>query len=111
MGEGCGILVLRRVRDAIADGQKIYALVRGIGSSSDGKGKGITAPNPRGQHLAIRRAYETAQITPQMVSYVECHGTSTHVGDRVEAEVLNESVAQNRSTPLRIGSVKSNIGT
>lgn len=110
MGEGCGILILRRLSDAIADGQKIYALVRGIGSSSDGKGKGITAPNPRGQRLAINRAYESAQISPEQVSYVECHGTSTQVGDRVEAEVLNETIAKQRSTPLRIGSVKSNIG-
>ena len=108
MGEGCGILVLKRLSDAKRDNDRIYATIRGIGASSDGKGKGITAPNPRGQRLAIRRAYENAQFAIQTVDYIECHGTSTIVGDKVEVDVLSEIVGAGNN--VRIGSVKSNIG-
>ena len=63
MGEGCAILVLKRLSDAERDGDRIYATIRGIGSSSDGKGKGITAPNPKGQRLALQRAYQNAGVS------------------------------------------------
>ena len=113
MGEGVGILVLKRLTDAERDGDRVYAVIRGIGGSSDGKGKGITAPNPEGQRRALARAYENARIDPAEVDLFECHGTSTVVGDKVEVEALSELVGRGRRGargPARIGSIKSNIG-
>jgi malonyl CoA-acyl carrier protein transacylase len=112
MGEGVGILVLKRLRDALRDGDRVYAVVRGIGASSDGKGKGITAPNPDGQRRALSRAYEDAAVDPVDVDLFECHGTSTIVGDKVEVESLAKLVGEGRRAgrPARIGSIKSNIG-
>jgi len=112
MGEGAAILVLKRLSDAERDGDKIYAVLRGMGGSSDGKGKGITAPNPIGQKFAIERAWQNAGLSPATVSYIEGHGTSTRVGDVVEvqsaADVLNGFALPAHSVAL--GSVKSNIG-
>ncbi len=112
MGEGAAILLLKRLADAERDGDKIYAVLRGMGGSSDGKGKGITAPNPIGQKFAIERAWQNAGLSPKTVSYIEGHGTSTRVGDVVEvqsaAEVLNGFALPSHSVAL--GSVKSNIG-
>ncbi|MAA78234.1 MAG: hypothetical protein CL916_03165 [Deltaproteobacteria bacterium] len=110
MGEGCGILILKRLRDAQRDGDKIYAVIDGMGASSDGKGKGITAPNPIGQRYALERAYAASNIEAGSIELVECHGTSTIVGDQVELETLRDIQPSNRTTPLRVGSVKSNIG-
>ncbi len=113
MGEGCGVVVLKRLGDAVRDGDRVYAIIRSIGASSDGKGKGITAPNPEGQRRALRRAYDIAGVDPGSVDLFECHGTSTHVGDKVEVEALGELVAGRRTStsgPARIGSIKSNIG-
>ena len=112
MGEGAAIFVLKRLADAERDGDKIYAVLRGMGGSSDGKGKGITAPNPVGQKLAIERAWHNAGLPPSTVTYVEGHGTSTRVGDVVEVQsvvdVLRDSHLPEHSVAL--GSVKSNIG-
>jgi len=112
MGEGAAIFVLKRLADAERDGDKIYAVLRGIGGASDGKGKGITAPNPVGQKLAIERAWEKAGLSPATVTMMEGHGTSTRVGDVVEVQsmkdVLNEAHLPVGSVAL--GSVKSNIG-
>ena len=83
MGEGAAIFLLKRLEDAEKAGDKIYAVLRGVGSSSDGKGKGITAPNPTGQQLAIQRAWQNAGVNPSSVGLIEGHGTSTRVGDRV----------------------------
>ncbi len=111
MGEGVGILVVKRLSDAIRDNDRIYAIIRGFGASSDGKGKGITAPNPEGQRRALHRAYDNAGVDPADVDLFECHGTSTVVGDKVEAEALTELVGPGRRRrPARIGSIKSNIG-
>jgi malonyl CoA-acyl carrier protein transacylase len=113
MGEGAAILVLKRLSDAERDGDRIYATIRGIGASSDGKGKGITAPNIRGQIRALRRAYAKADLDPVEVDLMECHGTSTVVGDKVEVEALTDLIGANRRGargPVRIGSVKSQIG-
>ena len=110
MGEGCGVVVLKRLSDAVRDGDRVYAVIRGFGASSDGKGKGVTAPNPEGQKRALRRAYENAGVSPGSVDLFECHGTSTHVGDKVEVEALADLLAGTRATPARIGSIKSNIG-
>jgi malonyl CoA-acyl carrier protein transacylase len=112
MGEGAAIFLLKRLADAERAGDKIYAVIRGIGGSSDGKGKGITAPNPIGQKLAIERAWQNAGLSPATVTYIEGHGTSTRVGDVVEvrsaADVLSSLHLSTGSVGL--GSVKSNIG-
>jgi malonyl CoA-acyl carrier protein transacylase len=112
MGEGCAVLLLKRLADAERDGDRVYALVKGLGSSSDGKGKGITAPNPEGQRLALQRAYAEAGISPAEVGLVEAHGTSTTVGDAVEAKVLSElfEAAGTRPRAVALGSIKSQIG-
>ncbi|NMB77448.1 MAG: acyltransferase domain-containing protein, partial [Myxococcales bacterium] len=112
MGEGAGMLLLKRLADAERDGDRIYAVIRGMGSASDGKGKGITAPNPIGQRLAMQRAYRQAGISPAEVTLLEAHGTSTTVGDMVEAEVANELFAAAGARPgsVAVGSVKSQIG-
>ncbi len=112
MGEGAAIFILKRLADAERHGDKIYAVLRGIAGASDGKGKGITAPNPVGQKLAIERAWQNAGLSPATVSLIEGHGTSTAVGDLVEMESMAEVL---KSYPLptgsvALGSVKSNIG-
>ncbi|HYD54414.1 MAG TPA: beta-ketoacyl synthase N-terminal-like domain-containing protein, partial [Gemmatimonadaceae bacterium] len=112
MGEGAALFVLRRLADAERDGDKIYAVIRGIGGASDGRGKGITAPNPAGQRLAIERAWKTAGLDPACATLVEGHGTSTKVGDVIEAESLAAVFGASGVAPgsIPIGSVKSNIG-
>jgi acyl transferase domain-containing protein/NAD(P)-dependent dehydrogenase (short-subunit alcohol dehydrogenase family) len=112
MGEGAALFLMKRLADAERDGDQIYAVIRGMGGSSDGKGKGITAPNPAGQRLAVQRAWEIAGLSPATATYIEGHGTSTRVGDVVEvqsmADVLKQSNIPTHS--VAIGSVKSNFG-
>jgi len=112
MGEGAALFLMKRLADAERDGDKIYAVIRGIGASSDGKGKGITAPNPIGQRIAIERAWQNAGLSPATATLIEGHGTSTSVGDVVEVEsmagVLREQGVNGR--PIALGSVKSNLG-
>ncbi len=112
MGEGAAFFLLKRLEDAEAAGDRIYAVVRGVGGSSDGKGKGITAPNPVGQRLAIERAWRNAGLSPASVGLVEGHGTSTRVGDVVEVQSLTEVFGRAGLAPgsVPLGSVKSNIG-
>ena len=112
MGEGAALFVLKRLADAERDGDRIYAVVRGIGGASDGKGKGITAPNPTGQRLAIERAWRASGLAPADCTLVEGHGTSTRVGDVVEVGSLMEAfgAAQLEPGSIALGSVKSNIG-
>ena len=88
MGEGAAVFLLKRLEDAEANNDHIYAVIRGLGGSSDGKGKGITAPNPVGQEFAVARAWRNANLTPDNATYIEGHGTSTRVGDVVETESL-----------------------
>src|SRR6266508_1702515 len=111
-GEGASVFLLKRLADAERDGDRIYAVVRSLAGSSDGKGKGITAPNPVGQRLAVQRAWRQAGEDPATVGLVEGHGTSTRVGDVVEVESLmagmDGAALLQGSVPL--GSVKSNIG-
>ncbi len=112
MGEGAALFVLKRLADAERDGDRIYAVVRGIGGASDGKGKGITAPNPVGQRLAVERAWRNAGLSPAECTLVEGHGTSTRVGDVVEVGSLVEAFSGAQLAPgsVALGSVKSNIG-
>jgi len=112
MGEGAVVFLLKRLDDAEAAGDKIYAVIRGIGGSSDGKGKGITAPNPLGQQRAIERAWNDSGLNPATVGLIEGHGTSTKVGDVTEVGSLNAAFAphQMRKGSVALGSVKSNIG-
>ena len=112
MGEGAAIFLLKRLADAERDGDRIYAVLRGMGGSSDGKGKGITAPNPIGQRLAVERAWQNAGLSPATATYIEGHGTSTRVGDVVEVQSLVD-VLSSFHLPVgsvALGSVKSNIG-
>src|SRR5205085_1737792 len=85
LGEGLGCLLIRRLADAERDGDRIYAVIRGIGTSSDGKGNAIYAPSPAGQTRALRQAYQTAKVTPDTIELVEAHGTGTRAGDTAEA--------------------------
>src|SRR5208282_1479412 len=112
MGEGAAIFLLKRLADAEHDGDKIYAVLRGMGGSSDGKGKGITAPNPVGQKFAIERAWENAGLSPGTVTLIEGHGTSTAVGDVVEAQSMIDVLASSHlpAHSVALGSVKSNFG-
>ncbi|MBX3413400.1 MAG: SDR family NAD(P)-dependent oxidoreductase [Pirellulales bacterium] len=112
LSEGIGVVILKRLADAERDGDHIIAVIKGIGSSSDGREKGLTAPNAAGQLRALRRAYEQARVSPASIELVEAHGTGTVVGDRTESEALahvwQEADAEPQSCAL--GSVKSLIG-
>ena len=90
MGEGAALFVLKRLEDAERDGDRVYAVLLGLGGSSDGKGKGITAPNPVGQRLAVERAWTNAGLKPAAASAIEAHGTSTRVGDASELASLGD---------------------
>lgn len=111
LGEGAGMVVLKRLADAERDGDKIYSVIRGYGASSDGRAKGLLAPRKEGEVLAIRRAYADAQIDPSSVGLVEAHGTGIALGDKTEIEALTEVFgARRRQAPsVAIGSVKSMI--
>ena len=112
LGEGLGIVVLKRLADAERDGDRIYAVLRGVGSSSDGKGNAIYAPSSAGQTKALRNAYELAGVTPDTIELVEAHGTGTRVGDAAEVSALTEvyRASKPEGTWCAVGSVKSQIG-
>ena len=111
VGEGLGMLVLKRLEDAERDKDNIYAVIKGVGSSSDGRAKSIYAPRAEGQAKAIRRAYEQAGFTTDTVSLIEAHGTGTPAGDPAEIDGLKEVFGgKNGSRHVAVGSVKSQIG-
>ena len=112
MGEGAAIFLLKRLADAERDGDKIYAVFRGMAGASDGKGKGITAPNPIGQKISIERAWQNAGLSPETIGLIEGHGTSTKVGDVVEVQGMIEVLKEFNlpANSVALGSVKSNIG-
>jgi len=110
LGEGLGIVVIKRLADAERDGDRIYAVIRGIGSSSDGKGDAIYAPSAEGQQKAIRDAYLRAGVTPDGIGLVEAHGTGTKVGDAVEVTALRKVFGEADAPWCALGSVKSQIG-
>ncbi len=110
--EGCGIVVLKRLTDALADGDNVQAVIVGSAVNQDGHSNGLTAPNGLAQQAVIRQALENAQVAPHQISYVETHGTGTSLGDPLEFEALKQVLMENRSLNNRcaIGSVKTNIG-
>jgi acyl transferase domain-containing protein/NAD(P)H-dependent flavin oxidoreductase YrpB (nitropropane dioxygenase family)/acyl carrier protein len=112
LGEGVGVVVLKRLADAERDGDRIYAVIDGIAGSSDGKGLGLTAPRKEGQKRALERAYWQAGLLPAEVGLVEAHGTGTVVGDRTELKTLTEVYLAGGALPgqAALGSVKSQIG-
>ncbi|MBO7605340.1 MAG: acyltransferase domain-containing protein, partial [Elusimicrobiaceae bacterium] len=109
MGEGAGAVLLKPLSKAKKDGDKIYAVIRSVGLSSDGKGKGITAPNPEGQKLAVKNAFDGLEYGPKDIGLMEAHGTATKVGDAAEMAALNE-IFKDVKTEIALGSVKSQIG-
>ncbi|MGY6652217.1 SDR family oxidoreductase [Amycolatopsis sp. TRM77291] len=112
LGEGVACLVLKRRSDAERDGDRVYAVVKGVGAASDGKALGLTAPRPEGQRRALARAYSDAGVSPADVSLVEAHGTGTVVGDATELTTLTEFFLAAGAEPgtCALGSVKSQIG-
>jgi acyl transferase domain-containing protein/3-hydroxymyristoyl/3-hydroxydecanoyl-(acyl carrier protein) dehydratase/1-acyl-sn-glycerol-3-phosphate acyltransferase len=106
--EGAGMVALKRLGDALRDGNRIHGVVRGIGVSNDGRQKGFLAPDVDGQVRAMRAAYQHATIDPADISYVECHATGTSVGDRVE--IASMARVFEHAPEVRVGSLKSNLG-
>ncbi len=111
-GEGCGVVILKRLQDAIADNDHILAVIRGSAVNQDGLSNGITAPNGPSQQAVIRQALENAKVKPAEISYVEAHGTGTPLGDPIEVKSLKKVLMEDRQLdkPCYIGSVKTNIG-
>ncbi|MBP6776289.1 MAG: acyltransferase domain-containing protein [Piscinibacter sp.] len=111
LGEGLGMVVLKRLSDALADGDRVYATLRGIGQASDGRGTGLLAPSVEGESLAIRRAYDASGVDPASIGLIEAHGTGIPLGDKTEVAALR-SVFGDRSAEqgsIALGSVKSMI--
>jgi acyl transferase domain-containing protein/SAM-dependent methyltransferase/acyl carrier protein len=111
-GEGCGVIVLKRLSEARAQGDRIIAVIRGSAINQDGPSSGLTVPNSEAQQALIRAALQNAQIAPHQVQYVEAHGTGTSLGDPIEVRALGEVLREGRGKeqPLMIGSVKTNFG-
>ena len=111
-GEGCGIVVLKRLSDAVADGDNILALIRGSAVNQDGHSSGLTVPSLSAQQAVIRQALENAGVQPLEIGYVEAHGTGTSLGDPIEARGLAAELGPGRTAdnPLIVGSVKTNLG-
>lgn len=110
--EGCGAVVLKRLSDAIRDNDPILAVLRGTAVNQDGRSQGLTAPNERAQEKVIRAALANGGVSPEQVSYVECHGTGTSLGDPIEVGALGSVYGgvRSESDPLLIGSAKTNLG-
>lgn len=111
-GEGCGVVVLKRLSDARRDGDRVLAVVRGSAINQDGHSNGLLAPNPAAQMAVLRSAYADAGIPAQEVDYVETHGTGTLLGDPIEARALGTVLGRGRpaDSPLLLGAAKSNLG-
>ncbi|MBC7998159.1 MAG: acyltransferase domain-containing protein, partial [Leptolyngbya sp.] len=112
ISEGMAMMILKRVEDAERDGDRIYAVIKGVGGSSDGRDLSLTAPRPQGQMLALERAYEDAGFSPSTVELVEAHGTGTVAGDKAEIEALKQVFDQSGADRQNcaVGSVKTMIG-
>ena len=110
--EGCGVLVVKRVSDAVRDGDTILALVRGTAIGQDGESAGLTVPNGTAQEEVMRTALANAGLTPADIQYVEAHGTGTPLGDPIEMGSINGvyGTSHTKADPLTVGSLKSNLG-
>ncbi|MDP3000968.1 MAG: polyketide synthase [Bryobacterales bacterium] len=111
-GEGCGVVVLKRLADALAAGDRILGLIRGSAINQDGKSNGLTAPNGLAQEKVIRLALENAGIPPAGIGYIEAHGTGTPLGDPIEVEAIGRVMqsCRSRENPVLLSTVKCNIG-
>jgi acyl transferase domain-containing protein/acyl carrier protein len=111
-GEGCGVVVIKRLSDALRDGDNILATIRGSAVNQDGRSNGLTAPNGPAQQAVIRKALENAEVTADQISYVEAHGTGTALGDPIEVNSLKTVLMKGRqpNQTCYLGSVKTNIG-
>jgi acyl transferase domain-containing protein/acyl carrier protein len=109
-GEGCGVVVLKKLSDALRDGDNILAVIKGSATNQDGRSSGLTAPNGSAQRQVLTEALQSAGLKADQVSYVEAHGTGTSLGDPIEIEALQAVYGSRRQMPLTIGSVKSSIG-
>ncbi len=111
-GEGCGVVVLKRLSDAVGDGDRVLAVIRGSAVNQDGRSGGLTVPNGKAQEAVIRQALARGGVRPEEVSYVEAHGTGTSLGDPIEAHALAAALGGGRGAdqPLVVGSVKTNVG-
>ena len=112
LGEGVGVMLLRRTKDAERDGNRIYAVIRGVGTASDGRARALLAPRLEGQALAIRRAYDAAEVDPSSVELIEAHGTGIRLGDVTEMSALTQVFGGRRGSAATcaVGSIKSMIG-
>ena len=110
LGEGAGCLLIKRVEDAVAAGDRIWAVVRGFGMNNDGRGEGPMTPRLAGQVASLEAAYRDAGIAPAEVGLVEAHGTATPVGDRIESQALAEVLGAGRTDPCWVSGIKGNIG-
>ncbi len=115
MGEGVGVVILKRLDDALKDGDRVYAVIKGSGCNNDGRGEGPMTPRPEGQKDAMRRAHEGLEFGVDSISYVETHGTATTVGDVVEVGALRQFFSERLGKPVDepycwLGSIKANVG-
>jgi len=109
-GEGCGVVVLKRLSDALTDGDHILALVRGSAVNQDGRSNVLTAPNGPSQEAVLQQAWQNAGIEPWQISHIEAHGTGTALGDPIEVEALANVIGAPRGQQVALTSVKTNIG-
>src|SRR5262249_9130773 len=111
-GEGCGLIILQRLQDAIREGRRVWAVIRGSAINQDGKSNGLTAPNGVAQRAVISSALARAGISPSAVSYVEAHGTRPQSGDPMELQALQRILLfePDREHGCWVGSAKTNIG-
>ncbi|PGH10855.1 hypothetical protein AJ79_05215 [Helicocarpus griseus UAMH5409] len=110
-GEGVAAVVIKRLKDALQDGDTVHAVVRNSGANQDGKTNGVTLPNPDAQEALIRNVYTDARLDPHETLYVEAHGTGTTAGDKAEAQALGNVFSEkSRARKLYVGSVKTNVG-
>jgi acyl transferase domain-containing protein len=111
-GEGCGVIVLKRLSDALREQDNILALIRGSAVNQDGRSSSLTAPSGLAQQAVVRRALQMAGVRPSDIDYIEAHGTGTALGDPIELEALGKALGEGRDSqnPFLVGSVKTNIG-
>lgn len=109
-GEGCGVVVLKRLSSTLQSGDRILAIIRGSAVNHDGPSSGLTVPNPHAQETLLRAALGNAGVRPNEIGYIEAHGTGTILGDPLELRALASVFGEGRAKPLLLGSVKANIG-